>query len=95
MPPNQAGRELQKIPLGPRRVENLFGIDAHAVKDKCQFIHQRDIQIALGVLDDLCGFRDPNARCAIDTRRDDRAINRRDRFQRLRRIALDHLGDAR
>ena len=60
MPTDQAGTEVQKVPLGSRRFENLGGVDADFVEDHRQLIHQRNVQVALSVFDDLGGLGDFN-----------------------------------
>jgi len=53
---DQAGPEGQKVPLGARRVQHLQGVDPQASKDQTELIHQGDVDVALGVFDDLGGF---------------------------------------
>ena len=38
------------------------------------FVHQRDVEVTLGVLDNLGGFGDLDRRRAVDARLDDRAV---------------------
>ena len=55
-PPTRPGREREEVPLGAGRGEHVAGANAHAVEDQRQLVHQRDVQVALGVLDDLGGL---------------------------------------
>ena len=50
---DQAGPEGQEIPFGAGRLQDLQGVDARAVEDQGQFVDQGDVDVALGVLDDL------------------------------------------
>ena len=53
---NEAGTKRQEIPLGAGRLQHRFGVEAHAVEDNRKLVDQRDIEVALGVLDHLGGF---------------------------------------
>ena len=61
MAADQSRAEWKEIPLCACSFENLKSIQPKLVKDKAQFIHECDIHIALGVLDNLCGFGDLDA----------------------------------
>jgi hypothetical protein len=50
---DQAGPERQEVPFGSGRLEYLEGVDADTVEDDRELVNQRDVQVALGVLDDL------------------------------------------
>ena len=54
--PDQAGAEGEEIPLGTGSLQDLQRINSQLIKDECQLVHQRDIQVALGILDHFCGF---------------------------------------
>ncbi len=71
MPADQPGREGQEVPLGARRREHVSGADAEAVEDQGELVHQRDVEVALRVLDDLGGLGDLDARGPVDAGRDD------------------------
>ncbi len=49
MATNQPGLIFMKIPFGSCRVDNVFCVDAQAMEDQRQFIHERDVEIALDV----------------------------------------------
>ncbi|MNV66107.1 hypothetical protein D3C71_1588440 [compost metagenome] len=49
----QAGAEWQEVPFSPSSLQHLECVDAQFVKDQTEFIHQRDIHVALRVLDHL------------------------------------------
>ena len=57
-PPTRPGRERQEVPLRAGRLEHVGVSDAEPVEDQRELVHQRDVQVALGVLDDLRGFGD-------------------------------------
>ena len=54
VPANQAGFEGQEIPLGSGCRQHFMGINLQPREDHRKLIHQRDIQITLGILDNLC-----------------------------------------
>ena len=58
---DQARAERQEVPLAAGGVQHLLGVDAEAVEDQRQLVDQRDVDVALGVLDDLGGLGDPDA----------------------------------
>jgi hypothetical protein len=84
---DQARTKWQKIPLGTRRLKHLLGVEAHAVKDQGQLVHEGDIEIALGVLNDLGGFCDRDAAGPKDARFNDLLIGLCDQFKRLRGVS--------
>ena len=49
VPADQAGAEWQEVPFSAGRLQHLEGVDAHAVEDESEFVHQRDVEVALGV----------------------------------------------
>jgi hypothetical protein len=58
-PPTRPGRKLQKNPFSAGGFEYFVSVDSEATKDNCQFVHQRDVEISLCVLDNFCGFGQP------------------------------------
>ena len=50
---DEAREERQEVPLGSCRRQHVAGIDAHLMKDRGQLIHERYVEIALGVFDHL------------------------------------------
>src|SRR5580700_3050804 len=65
----------EEIPFRGRRGQNIGCVDIEQVEDQRQFVDQRYIQIALGVLDNLRGFRHPDRWCPVNPRGDDGAID--------------------
>lgn len=63
-PPTKPGRKGRKF-HGACGLENLGGVDVHAVEDQGQLIHESDVQVALGVLDDLGRFGHLDGRCPV------------------------------
>ena len=53
---DQARPERQEVPLGAGGLQHVFGVDAQSVEDQRQLVDQRDVDVALGVLDDLGGL---------------------------------------
>jgi hypothetical protein len=70
-PPTRPGRKGRKFHLLPAASRTSSGIDADAVENDRQFVHQGDVQVALRVLDDLGGFGHLDARRRIDAGGDD------------------------
>ena len=93
VPTDQPGRETQEVPFGARRRQHLAGRDAEPLEDHRQFVHQRDVDVALGVLDDLGGLRDPDRTRAVDAGIDDRTIGGRDPLEGWLVLAGDDLDD--
>ena len=52
-------------------IVSLIGVDTETVEDHRQFVDQRDVDVALRVLDDLGGLGYPDAGCAVRARLDD------------------------
>lgn len=82
VPADQPRTERQEVPLGPGRFQHIQRINAEPVKDDGQLIHQRDVQVALRVLDDLGGFRNLDAGGTVDARAHDRPVQLRQQIQR-------------
>ena len=68
-PPTEAGAEWQEIPLGAGRQQHFLGVYADALKDHRELVDQRDVDIALGILDDLGRLGDLDARGRVRTKR--------------------------
>ena len=78
MPADHARTEGEKIPLAARCLENLERIDIEPVEDDRQLIDQGDVQVALGVLDDLGCFGDLQAGGREGAGGDDAGVKRVD-----------------
>ena len=70
--------------IGRRGGEHVAGVDAELMKDRRQFVHERDVEIALGVLDHLGGFRDLDRRRAMNAGGDNRTVDVGDDVERPR-----------
>ena len=90
---HQAGAEGQEVPLGAGGLQHVQGVDAQLVEDQCQLIHQGDIEVALGVLDDLGGFGHLDAGGAVHPRRHHRFVQGRHPLQGRRGVTGHHLGN--
>ena len=93
VPADQPGLELEEVPLRPGRLQHLGRVDADAVEDDRQLVHQRDVQVALRVLDDLAGLGCLDAGTAVHARLDNQAVQLGHPLQRLGRVAGDDLDD--
>ena len=77
---DQAGTERQEVPLGAGGLEDSLGVDAEASEQDGELVHQRDVQVALGVLDDLGGLGYADALGPVRAGSDDFAVERVHRF---------------
>ena len=75
---HQAGAKRQEVPLGAGGLEHGLGVDAHAVEDDGQLVDERDVEVALGVLDHLGGLGHPDAGRLVGAGGDDLAVERVD-----------------
>jgi len=53
---DQARAEGQEVPLAAGGLQHGLGVDAHLVEDDGQLVDEGDVDVALGVLDDLGGL---------------------------------------
>ena len=74
MSADEPGGEPEEVPFGGGGVEHVLGADADFVEDDGEFVHERDIEVALGVFDDFGGFGDFDGRGAEHTCRDDGGV---------------------
>ena len=84
---DQPRLKRHEIPFGPRRRQHVAGVDVERLEDQRQLVHERDVEIALGVLDDLGGFGDLDRGRAVDAGGDDRAVDVGDDVERRLRPA--------
>ena len=92
---DQTGTKGQKVPLGARRLQHFLGVDAEAMEDQGQLVDQRDVQIALGVLDHLGRLGHPDRTGPAGAGTDDRSIKPVDERSDLGRRAGRDLHDVR
>jgi len=88
--PDKAGPVVVEVPLGPGSLEHFLGADPEPRKDHGELVHERDVEVALDVLDDLGHFRGFDVGCAVDG--GDQPVEFRERIQRLCVHAGDDLG---
>src|SRR5262245_32519167 len=74
MASHQPWRKFQKVPFRPGGFEYSLCIDAETMEDERQFIHQCNIEIALGILNNLGCFCDLDARSFMDAGLYDQSI---------------------
>lgn len=53
---NQARREIQGVPLGIHGLDDFFRVDIHMVESAGYFIHESNIDVTLGIFDELGRF---------------------------------------
>ena len=94
MATDEPGSERQKIPLGSRGLKHLGRIDADPVKQKRELVHQRNVEIALRILDHFRGLGYTDGARPIHARSDDTRVNRRNTIERFRRVPRHDLGNA-
>ena len=95
MATDQSRLEAQRVPLGVHAVDHLIGINAHAVADHGDFVHERNVDVALTVFHDLDRFRSPDSRYGNRSGIDDNVINLLDDPDRLLIHARYDLADIR
>ncbi len=93
MPTDQAGTKRQEIPFGSCGFEHIERVDSQLVEDQRQFVHQRDIDVALDVLDHLCRFGHAHRRGAPGASGNDAGVQRIDRISCLGGRARGDLAD--
>lgn len=58
MTADQTGLERQKVPLGAGRGKDIVGVKLKAMKNHGQLVDKGDVDVSLGIFDDLGGFGD-------------------------------------
>src|SRR5690606_20224617 len=81
MATHQPRPEWQEIPLGSRSLQDLLGVDAKPVENQRQLIDERNVDIALCILDDLGCFGYANTRDLVRSRLDDAPVERIDKVR--------------
>ena len=92
-PPTRPGRERQEIPFRSGRRQHVAGRDFKPIENDRQLVHQRDVEIALGVFDDLRRFGDFDRGRPMDAGRGRSPIHRGDPLQRFLVLSGDDFGD--
>ena len=90
---HQPRREGQEIPLRSRCGQHISGANAHPVKDQRNLVHQRDIEVALGVFDHFGGFSDLDVRRFMQANIYNRAVNCAHSSERFVAFGSDDLRD--
>ena len=90
---DQAGPEGQEVPLGAGRLQHVLGVDAQPVADQGDLVDQRDVDVALGVLQHLGEFGDPDRGRAMGAGLDDAAVHGIDDLEGFGRVGGDDLQD--
>ena len=93
VPADQPRLERQEIPFRACRFQNLIGVDPHLVEDHRQFVHERNVQVALRVLDYFGGLCTANAFSFVGAGGDDAGIELIDFFCDLGGGARRHLAN--
>ncbi len=93
-PPTRPGRKRREIPLGAGRLQHFQRVYAQFVEQFGQVVHQRDIQVALGVFDHLGRFGHLQRAGPVRTRGDDGAVQPVHKIGHLGGGAGSHLEDA-
>ena len=76
MPPHQARPEWQEVPLAACGFQHFQGVDADPVEDDRQLVHKGNVQVALGVFNDLGGFGHLDGAGPAGAGRDDAGVKR-------------------
>lgn len=95
MSAHQSGLELEEVPFGAGGFEDVAGVDVELVENDGQLVHQGDVQIALGVFDDLGRLGGLDGAGAVDAGLDNPLIEGGHALEGFRAITghdLDDLG---
>lgn len=84
MATNKTGTEGEEVPLGASSFKYVEGVDAHLVENLGELVNESDVDVALGVLNDLGGLSDLNGRSEVCTGGDDGGIDLIDIFADFR-----------
>src|SRR5690606_17255336 len=90
---HQAGGELEEVPLGSRGIQDFRGADADQVADLRHLVHQRDVDVALRVLQHLRGLGHLDGGGAVHAGVDDFLVDAGDDLQRFLILAGHDLDD--
>ncbi len=94
---DETGAEGLEVPLGAGRLEHLARLEAELLEQHGELVDQRDVHVALNVLDDLGGLGDADRARAMGAGGDDLGIDGVDEIGGFRRRAggdLDDVGEA-
>src|SRR5690606_14332820 len=75
MTSDKSRAERQEVPFSSSCSENSLCVDTHLVEDDGKFIDERDIQIALRILDDLRSLSNTDAFSLVRSCCDDAGVN--------------------
>ena len=89
--PYEPGPEFEEIPFRAGCFQRLGCVDAQTIENDRQLVHERNVEVALGVLDDLRRLRDFDAGCAVDAQFHYCTVERSDAFEGFRIVARHHL----
>ena len=81
-PPTSPG---QDVPLRPRRLQDFERVETEPVEDDRELVHQRDVEVALRVLDHFGGLGNAYAFRLVRAGRNDPAIEPVDEIGGFRR----------
>src|SRR5690606_3911458 len=93
MSAHQARAEWQEVPLGSCRFEYRLSIDAQTIEYKGKFVNECDIDVALGIFDDLGSLSHPDGRRLMRACGNDLTIKLVDQFGHFRGGTRRHLLD--
>jgi hypothetical protein len=81
---HQSGLERQEVPFRTRGGQDIVRVDAEFAEQQGKLVDEGDVDVALGVLDDLRGFGDANRGGAVGSGRDDALVETVDELCGLR-----------
>ena len=90
---DEARAEGEKVPLGACGFQDVQGVDAHLVEDLGELVDEGDVDVALGVLDNLGGFGDLDGGGEVGAGGDDGSIDFVDILPDFRGAAGGYLAD--
>ena len=85
--------QFDEVPLGCRRLDHVVRVDVHRIEDLRQLVHEGNVDIPLGILDDLGSLRHLDGRSLMRPVHQDGVIDGVHDIGNLRRRAGCHLLD--
>ena len=91
MAADETGLEAQEVPLGARSAQYLVSSEPDTIANQSELVHERDVQIALHVLQRLGCLGNTNRGCPIHAGIDHGFVHASDSLKRLLVLSSDDL----
>ena len=84
MSADQSRPERQEIPFRAGCLQHFFRINADTFENHRQFVHQRNIDVALRIFDDFGGLCNLDTGCLVRSRSNNRCVDAVNEITRFR-----------